>query len=61
MLAESPRDDSGSHASRRSDEAGDLGSRDDEDVGRSSFLAGFCWSRAMYPAMLSLAEGVGWM
>jgi len=42
MLAESPREDSGSHASRRSDEAADLDAVDAEDVGRSSLRAGFC-------------------
>ena len=58
-LAESPSDDSGTQARRRSDEAGDGGSWESCDVGRP-FLEGFCCSRAMYPGMLSLAEGVGW-
>ncbi len=61
MLAESPSEDSGSQAKSRSDDAGDPDTCDEDEVGRSSFRAGFCWSRATYPGMLSLAEGVGWM
>jgi hypothetical protein len=41
MLAESPREDSGNHAKRRSDEAGDWDCVEDDEFGRSP-RAGFC-------------------
>lgn len=57
MLSESPSVDSGIHASRRSDDAIESFSRVvDEDRRRGDF----CCNRAMYPAMLSLEDGVGW-
>jgi hypothetical protein len=46
MLAASPREDSGSQARRRSEEAGARESADEEEVGRSS-RAGFCCRSAM--------------
>lgn len=59
MLYASPREDSGTHA-RRNDEA--FAAAEPEEVGRGEVLvvAGFCWIRAIKPAMLSFAEGVGW-
>lgn len=59
MSCESPRELSGSHASRR-DGATVLffEAEEDDDVGRSSWGV-FCWSKAMYPGMLSFADGVG--
>ena len=56
----SPRDVSGSHARRREAAVLDFDVVDEEDVGRESG-AGFCCNRAMYPGMLSFADGVGWM
>ncbi len=55
----SPRECSGSHA--RSRDAAVLvfaEVEDEEDVGRESG-AGFCCRRAMYPGILSFADGVG--
>lgn len=46
MLAESPSADSGTQASRRSDEPGAIDSWEDDEVGRSE-VGGFCCSRAM--------------
>lgn len=59
MLAESPSAFSGTQANNKSDEFGFVESVDDEDVGRC-VLDDFCCNNAMYPAMLSLEEGVGW-
>ena len=55
----SPRDDSGTHASRSEEELIVL--EDEEDVGRFALDCGdgFCCIRATNPGMLSLEEGVG--
>jgi hypothetical protein len=54
----SPRECSGSHASSSEAAALDVEVVEEEVEGRSSG-AGFCCSRAMYPGMLSLEDGVG--
>jgi len=56
----SPRECSGSHARSRDDEAGVFEFLEDEEVGRERG-GSFCCSRAMYPGILSFAEGVGCM
>jgi hypothetical protein len=60
MSSASPRECSGSQASRREEAALSFEDVEADDVGRSSG-AGFCCSKAMYPGILSFAEGVGWM
>lgn len=60
MSFESPRECSGSHANRRESADLDLEVVDEEVVGRE-LGAGFCCKSAMYPGILSFAEGVGWM
>jgi hypothetical protein len=55
----SPRELSGSHASRREAAVLDFEVvEEEEETGRESG-AGFCWRRAIYPGMLSFAEGLG--
>jgi hypothetical protein len=60
MPCASPRECSGSHASSRDEEAGDFEVFEEEEVGRERG-GSFCCSRAMYPGILSFADGVGWM
>lgn len=56
MLYASPRDDSGTQARRY--EAGSLRLEEVAVVGFDG--AGFCWMRAIKPAILSLEDGDGW-
>lgn len=59
MSRESPRELSGSHASKRDGATVlFLEAEEDDDAGRSSWGV-FCCSRAMYPGILSFADGVG--
>lgn len=60
MLYASPREDSGTHASRYEEALG-LDVPEEEDWGGSPLLegAGFCCIRAIKPGILSLDEGVG--
>ena len=60
MLAASPREDSGTHAKRRSEGDGCFERPEAEDVGLAP-SEGFCWRRAMYPGILSFADGEGCM
>lgn len=53
----SPRLDSGSHASRRDADAAEFELVEVAVVGREPG-GSFCWRRAIYPGMLSFAEGV---
>lgn len=61
LRSSSPRDLSGTQARSSEDEVIVLerllsGTEGETSVGNT---AGFCWIKAMKPAMLSLAEGVG--
>jgi len=56
MSFASPRECSGSHASNRELAAFDVV---EEAVAGLESGAGFCCKRAMYPGILSFAEGVG--
>lgn len=60
MLWASPREVSGSHARRREDDARSFEALEDEETGLDRGGAFSC-SRAIYPGMLSFADGVGWM
>ena len=54
----SPRALSGTQA-RRSEDGRMVFVEDSEDLGLSSVVGPFCWMRAMKPARLSFADGVG--
>lgn len=56
----SPRDDSGSHARSKEAAVLDFASLEEGEVGRESG-GGFCCNKAMYPGILSFADGVGWI
>lgn len=58
VFKESPRDDSGSHARSKEAEVLDFAFLEEDDVGRESG-GSFCCNRAMYPGILSFADGVG--
>ena len=54
----SPRECSGSHANSKEDDVTDFDLVEEDEVGRESG-GSFCCSRAIYPGILSFADGVG--